>query len=115
MWTGPLASEITERIFERCTQDIMKESLTSNFPPEKIKSSKLQVFRICVVLAALSGTTWHLHFICKTYFEYGFYESVINKNTKLADFPDVTVCSEPSDHQIAKNPDDFINLVKLSA
>ncbi len=74
------------------------------------RPGKLDLLWICVVVGAFTGTAWHLHVIIKTYFEYGYYESIINKKSVL-EFPDITICVSPSDHQVSKNADKFANIM----
>ncbi len=88
----------------------MTGSIAKESDSEGIKSGKLRVLWVCVFIGAFIGTAWHLHLIFKTYFDYGYYESVINKKCDL-EFPDVTICASPSDNQVAKNPVIFSNIV----
>ncbi len=77
---------------------------------EDVWSCKLKLLWICVIIGAFIGTAWHLHHIFQTYFDYGYYESIINKKSNL-EFPDVTICSSPSDHQVSKNPANFSDIM----
>ncbi len=98
--------EYVEENMTNCARGSHKNESNS----EDIRSGKLKLLWICVIIGAFIGTAWHLHRIFKTYFDYGYYESIINKKSNL-EFPDITICSSPSDHQVSKNPAKFSNIM----